>query len=86
MGIAVVILGFAVGLSQAEWLAIALSITVVAVAEIINTAVESTVDLVTSEWHPLACKAKDTAAGAVLVAAAGSVAVGLIVFVPHLLP
>lgn len=85
MGVAVVILGFVLGLSQAEWLAIALSITVVAVAEIINTAVESTVDLVTSEWHPLARTAKDTAAGAVLVAAVGSVAVGLIVFVPHLL-
>ncbi len=84
LGLAAVALGLVLGLSQAEWLALVLCIMVVATAEIINTAIESVVDLATSHWHPLARAAKDAAAGAVLVASAGSVIIGLIVFLPHL--
>jgi diacylglycerol kinase len=51
----------------------------------VNTAVESVTDLASPDWHPLARAAKDAGAGAVLLASAGSVAVGLIVFAPHLL-
>ena len=47
-----------------------------------NTAVEAVVDLVTEERHPLAKIAKDTAAGAVLIAAIMAAIVGLIIFVP----
>ena len=50
--------------------------------ELVNTAVESVVDLVTSEYKPLAKIAKDTAAGAVLIAAIMAAIVGLIIFVP----
>lgn len=48
--------------------------------ELINTAVEHTVDLVTKEWSPLAKKAKDAAAGGVLIAALASVIVAVILF------
>ena len=50
--------------------------------ELVNTAVESVVDLVTSEYKPLAKIAKDTAAGAVLIAAIMAAIAGLIIFVP----
>lgn len=83
IGLLAVILGFALGISRPEWLAIVLCIMVVATAEIINTAIESVVDLATDTWHPLARAAKDAAAGAVLVASIGSLVVGLIVFLPH---
>ena len=49
----------------------------------VNTAVEAVVDLATEEKKPLAKIAKDTAAGAVLIAAIASVIVGLLIFVPH---
>ena len=48
----------------------------------INSAIESVVDLASPEIHPLAKKAKDIAAGAVLIFAITSVVIGLIIFVP----
>lgn len=51
--------------------------------ELVNTAVEAVVDLVTEERKPLAKLAKDAAAGAVLIAAIMSVIAGLIMFVPE---
>ncbi|MEY8461205.1 diacylglycerol kinase family protein [Eggerthellaceae bacterium 24-137] len=84
MAIVAVAAGFALGISREDWLAIVLAIMVVAVAEVVNTAVESVVDLASPRWHELARAAKDAGAGAVLIASAGSVAVGLIVFLPRL--
>ena len=75
----------ALGISRVDWLAIVLCIIVVSVAEVVNTAIESAVDLASPEWHELARAAKDAAAGAVLLASAGSVIVGLIVFSPYVL-
>lgn len=49
-------------------------------AECMNTAIEHTIDLVSPEYHPLAGKAKDAAAGGVLVAALAAVAVGCCLF------
>ena len=80
----VVLTGFWLHISTVEWGLITLAITVVWVAEAINTALEHLVDLVSPERHTLAGKAKDVAAGAVLLAACGSVAIGLLVFVPRL--
>lgn len=59
-----------------------LCIGVVMALECVNTAVEAVVDLASPEWHSLAKKAKDAAAGAALIAAVMSVAVGLVVYVP----
>ena len=85
LGLAAVAAGFALGISRVDWLAIVLCIIVVSVAEVVNTAIESAVDLASPEWHELARAAKDAAAGAVLLASAGSVIVGLIVFSPYVL-
>ncbi|MDK2855811.1 MAG: diacylglycerol kinase [Bacillota bacterium] len=63
---------------------VVLTIGLVIVAELINTAVEATVDLYKRSYHPLAGTAKDVAAAAVLVAALVAVVVGLIVFGPPL--
>ena len=79
-----VLAGIVLGISRADWLAIVLAIMVVAVAEVVNTAVESAVDLASPQWHDLARAAKDAGAGAVLVASVGSVVVGLIVLFPYI--
>ncbi|GIP51694.1 hypothetical protein J42TS3_07290 [Paenibacillus vini] len=57
-----------------------LVISVVITAELLNTAIEAAVDLATPEWHRLAKIAKDAAAGAVLVAAAFAVLIGILLF------
>ena len=72
-------------LSLTEWALITFAITLVLVTEIINSAIESVVDLVSSEQHPLAGRAKDLAAGAVLLSSLGAVAIGLFVFLPKII-
>ncbi|MGN7357769.1 diacylglycerol kinase family protein [Paenibacillus sp. SAF-054] len=67
-------------LSWARWVVLLLAITLVMVMELMNTAVECVVDLASPDVHPLAKAAKDTAAGAVLVAAIFAVAAGAVVF------
>jgi diacylglycerol kinase (ATP) len=80
-----VVAGFLFGISRGEWIAVILAIGLVMTAEAFNTAIESVVDLVSPEQHPLAGRAKDVAAGAVLMAAMTAVVVGVLVFGPHLL-
>ncbi|MEC0091868.1 diacylglycerol kinase family protein [Paenibacillus macquariensis] len=67
-------------ISTMRWLFLLLAITLVLTAEMFNTALEAAVDLVSSDIHPLAKAAKDTAAGAVLLTAAFAVVVGIVVF------
>lgn len=74
------------GVDALEMAALVLTIMVVFVAEMFNTALEFTVDLVTEEYHPLAKLAKDVAAGAVLVASGGAVLVGYLVLADNLGP
>ncbi len=64
-----------------EWLFVIVMVGLVISAELINSAIESVVNLVSPELHPLAKKAKDVAAGAVLILAIASVAVGLIIYI-----
>lgn len=73
-------------LGAVEILLVGLIIGGVMAAELVNTAVEAAVDLATLEKHPLARTAKDAAAGAVLVLAAASVAIGAVVFGTRLFP
>ena len=80
----VILLGFLCGLSGLEWAVILLCCGGMIFAELINTALESVVDMMTTEHLPLAKKAKDIAAGAVLVFAVFTVAIGLIVFIPYI--
>jgi diacylglycerol kinase len=71
--------------SPLEWLILLFTIMWVITAEMINTALESIVNLITHEFHQEAKVAKDVAAGMVLVGAIGSVIVGIVIFVPYLL-
>ena len=81
----VTIFGFIFKLNLTEWAILALTIGLVISCELINTAIEAVVDLVTEDYHPLAKVAKDTAAAAVFVFAIVAVIVGLIIFMPKLL-
>jgi diacylglycerol kinase len=78
-------LGVALHLSAMEFAVIILAIVAVIAAEMINTVAEAIVDLVTDAYHPLAKIAKDVAAGAVLWSAIGAIAIGIVIFGPHLL-
>ena len=81
----VVTVSFYFGLTKEEWCWIVLSIVSVWTAETLNTAFEFLTDVASPQFHPLAAKAKDVAAGAVLISASGSALIGLLVLGPHLL-
>ena len=72
------------GITALEWTAILLAIGLVWTAELLNTAIESVVDLVSPDEHELARISKDVASGGVLIAAVVALAVGMIVFGPRL--
>jgi diacylglycerol kinase (ATP) len=80
IAVAVLIIAAAVGVNKLELIALLLSITFVLVAEMINTAVEGTIDAATTSFDPMAKLAKDIASGAVLIASVNAVAVGYLVF------
>ncbi|MHC8517088.1 diacylglycerol kinase family protein [Sporosarcina sp. ITBMC105] len=80
--IIVCLAGALTGLSTTEWMIIILLIGGMMALELMNTAIERTVDLVTKDIHPLAKQAKDVAAGAVLLFAIASAVIGLIIFIP----
>lgn len=80
MSVLALLLGSVLQISTSDWLWLGLAITIVISAELMNTAVESVVDLVMPKPHPLAKVAKDTAAGAVLVTAVFAVIVGVAIF------
>ena len=82
--IVVIISGINFGLTKSEWCWIILTAISVWTAEALNTAFEFLTDVASPEFHPLAAKAKDVAAGAVLITAVGSVLIGLLIFTPHL--
>ncbi len=84
-GVIVLILSGFFRLSWQEFLFVVLAIALVLMAEAFNTAIETVVDLVSPDYHRLAGKAKDAAAGAVLAAAIFSVVVGIVVFGRHIL-
>lgn len=81
----VIIFGFFFSISALEWIIILLTIGGVISLEIMNSAIERLVDLVTLDFHPLAKQAKDLAAGAVFSFAIISVIIGIIIFGPYLL-
>ncbi|MDA8414709.1 MAG: diacylglycerol kinase [Desulfobacteraceae bacterium] len=72
--------------SPLEFALLALSILFVLFAELINTAIEAVVDLLSPDFHPLAKTAKDTAAGAVLIAACGAGIMGYLILAKYILP
>lgn len=78
--IIVFILSMFLEIGKYEALAIVISVSLTWIAELFNTAIESCVDMVTEKYHPLAKRAKDIAAGAVLITALNAIFVGYIVF------
>ncbi len=85
IGVGVLVLAAVLRISRVEWAIITLLIALVLTLEALNSAIEATVDLVTSDYHPLAKIAKDVAAGAVWLMAIASVVIGAIIFLPPLL-
>lgn len=84
-GLFAVVLGIYVKLSYSDWLWISISIALVLITELFNTAIEVLVNLVSPEYNPQAGIIKDVSAAAVLLAAIFSVLVGLLIFIPKFL-
>ena len=83
--ILVVIAGLYFGFTNIEWVLLVGTIVLVWAAESLNSALEFLADLVSSEYHPLIRKAKDAAAGGVLITAIGSVIIGILIIGPYIL-
>lgn len=81
--LAVIVMGFILHLTRHDWCWIVVAIVAVWGAEAFNTAFELLCDVASPEFHPLVEKAKDVAAGAVLIAAMGAAAVGALVLGPY---
>ncbi len=77
--------GFIFNISLNEWLFIILICGAISACEMMNSAVEATVDLVTTEIHPLAKIAKDTASSATLVLCITALIGGIVIFLPKIL-
>lgn len=80
MAVIVLSLSLLAGLSKMEMLVLFFTITLVIIAEMINTSIEAAIDLITDQYHELAKIAKNVAAGAVLIAAGNAIIVGYILF------
>jgi diacylglycerol kinase (ATP) len=80
----VVLVGLYFGFTRMEWCWIVLAIMAVWASEALNTAFEFLADVASPEFHPLVEKAKDVAAGAVLISAIGSVIIGLLIIGPYI--
>jgi len=82
----VLLISLFLNLSTFEFVLIAVSITFVLFAEIINTAFETITDMITTEYNPLVKAVKDMAAGAVLIASIGAAAMGYWILSKHIFP
>lgn len=81
----VIIAGFVFRITPMEWGLLVLTIFMVLFAEMTNTAIETTVDMITEEYNEKAKIAKDVASGAVLLTAIMSIIIGLIIFLPKII-
>lgn len=77
----VVLLALFLGLGPREWLVLLFTVVLVLTAEMFNSAIEATVDLIQPSYHPLAKTAKDIAAGAVLITTTLSLVVGAVLII-----
>lgn len=82
IGSLVLILAVALDSTLNEILILTLTISVVTIAEMLNTAIEFVADAVTLEQNPYIAKAKDVSAGAVLLASIFAILIGAIIFIP----
>lgn len=84
-GIIALILSYILKIDKIEFIIILTMICLVLTTEIINTAIERAVDLVTKEYHELARIAKDVSAGSVLVTSTFALIIGIIIFMPKII-
>lgn len=83
--ILVIAAGFLLELTPGEWLWIIAAIGAVFAMELINSAIEETINLISPEWQQKAGKIKDMAAAAVLITAITAAIIGLVIFIPKIL-
>ena len=80
-----IVLGLVFSISFLEWLYVIICFGLVLGGEVINSAIEAVVDLTSPEYHELAKKAKDCAAGGVLLFSIASFIIGCLIFIPRIL-
>jgi len=83
LGILIFVLGIVINLAKVELLFLGCIITIVLFAEMVNTAIEHTINLISNDIHPKARIIKDISAGAVLLTAVSAVILGYILFIDH---
>jgi len=81
----VLIAGAILHLTPGEWCWLVIAIMSVWTAEALNTALEFLADVASHEFHPVVGRAKDVAAGAVLISAIGSVVIALLILGPRII-
>lgn len=82
-GVLVILFGFFLGVTRIELSILLVMVILVLWAEMINTTVEKTIDLITSEHHQNAKIVKDVSSAMVLLTAIGAVLVGVVIFLPY---
>lgn len=82
--LAALILGLVLNISRHDLILLCLAIVLVLTTEMLNTAIETIVDLISVEFHPLAKNAKDVAAGVVLIASIGALTLAYLILYPAL--
>lgn len=85
LSIITVIVGLLLGITLYEWLIITISLTVVLAFELINTAIEAAVDLITLEINPLAKIAKDCGSAATGITSVIALIIILVIFIPYII-
>ena len=84
-GVIAIILGFLLKIDKIEFIIIILTIGIAIMAELVNTAIEYTVDMAMPEIHPLAKAAKDLSSGAVLIMDFVILIIGIIIYLPKII-
>ena len=85
LAVIAIVAGFYFQIGRLEFVIVLLTITLVVTLEMMNTAIEKVVDLLTEKYHILALIAKDVAAGAVLIASVIALIIGALIFGPHIM-
>ena len=78
------VLSLVLGISRTEFILLCMAIVLVLVTELLNTAIEITVDMISEDYHPMAKVAKDIAAGVVLTASIGALTLAYLILYPAL--
>jgi len=85
VGFCAIFAGWLFRITRTEWLILLFTVFIVFATEMVNTAIESMTDLITTEHRQQAKIAKDVSAGMVLISAIGASIVGLVIFMPYVI-